>query len=58
MDGSGPDSQIDIDVHRKANENVGAAVIGRRTFDLGVGSPISTTPRGSAMSKTACTDSN
>jgi dihydrofolate reductase len=37
MFGERPDSQIDTDVRRKGDANVGAAVIGRRTFDLGVG---------------------
>jgi|tagenome__1003787_1003787.scaffolds.fasta_scaffold20402977_2 dihydrofolate reductase len=37
MAGTGPDAQIDSDVCRSADENVGAAVIGRRTFELGVG---------------------
>lgn len=34
---SGPDGQIDLDIHRGVDASVGAAVIGRRTFDLGVG---------------------
>lgn len=37
MAGGGPDGQIDIDVRERGDANVGAAVIGRRTFDLGVG---------------------
>jgi dihydrofolate reductase len=37
MAGNGPDGQIDIGVHREVDASVGAAVIGRRTFDLGVG---------------------
>jgi dihydrofolate reductase len=37
MAGDGPDGQIDMDVLREADATVGAAVIGRRTFDLGVG---------------------
>jgi hypothetical protein len=37
MAGSGPDGQIDLDVRRGVDATVGAAVIGRRTFDLGVG---------------------
>jgi dihydrofolate reductase len=37
MAGDGPDGQIDMDVRREADGTVGAAVIGRRTFDLGLG---------------------
>jgi hypothetical protein len=37
MDGKGPDGEIDLDVRREVDATVGAAVIGRRTFDLGVG---------------------
>jgi dihydrofolate reductase len=37
MAGDGPDGQVDLDVRREGNANVGAAVIGRRTFDLGLG---------------------
>jgi len=37
MDGTGPDGDIDAGVFREVNASVGAAVIGRRTFDLGVG---------------------
>jgi hypothetical protein len=37
MDGrKGPDGEVDLDVHREVDATVGAAVIGRRTFDLGV----------------------
>jgi hypothetical protein len=37
MAGNGPDGQIDIGVRREVDATVGATVIGRRTFDLGVG---------------------
>jgi dihydrofolate reductase len=37
MAGDGPDGQIDADVRREADATIGAAVIGRRTFDLGLG---------------------
>jgi dihydrofolate reductase len=37
MAGNGPDGQIDLGVRREMDANVGATVIGRRTFDLGVG---------------------
>jgi len=37
MAGSGPDGDIDAGVRREADATVGAAVIGRRTFDLGLG---------------------
>jgi dihydrofolate reductase len=37
MAGNGPDAQIDIGVRREVDATVGATVIGRRTFDLGVG---------------------
>lgn len=37
MAGEGSDGEIDADVRRKVDATVGAAVIGRRTFDLGVG---------------------
>jgi dihydrofolate reductase len=37
MAGNGPDGQIDVGVHREVDATVGATVIGRRTFDLGVG---------------------
>jgi dihydrofolate reductase len=37
MAGNGPDSGVDISVRRELDATVGAAVIGRRTFDLGVG---------------------
>jgi dihydrofolate reductase len=38
MDGrEGPDREIDLSVHREVDASVGATVIGRRTFDVGVG---------------------
>ena len=37
MAGRGPDGEVDIGVRREADATVGAAVIGRRTFDLGLG---------------------
>jgi dihydrofolate reductase len=37
MAGEGPDGEIDAAVHREVNAAVGATVIGRRTFDLGLG---------------------
>jgi dihydrofolate reductase len=37
MAGNGTDSEIDVAVRREVDATVGAAVIGRRTFDLGVG---------------------
>jgi hypothetical protein len=37
MAGNGTDSEIDVAVRRDVDASVGAAVIGRRTFDLGVG---------------------
>ncbi|PZG16443.1 dihydrofolate reductase family protein [Nonomuraea aridisoli] len=37
MAGEGPDGAVDIDVRRQVDAAVGATVIGRRTFDLGVG---------------------
>ena len=37
MAGTGPDGQIDVGVRREVDAIVGATVIGRRTFDLGVG---------------------
>jgi dihydrofolate reductase len=33
----GPDAEIDLGVRREVDASVGATVIGRRTFDLGVG---------------------
>ena len=36
MAGNGPDSDIDAGVRREVDATVGAAVIGRRTFDLGL----------------------
>jgi dihydrofolate reductase len=35
--GKGPDGGVDIGVQREVDATVGATVIGRRTFDLGVG---------------------
>ncbi|HEX4816224.1 MAG TPA: dihydrofolate reductase family protein [Nonomuraea sp.] len=35
--GKGPDGEIDVNLMQELNETVGAALIGRRTFDLGVG---------------------
>src|SRR5436305_12275154 len=37
MAGSGPDGDIDAGVRREADATVGAAGIGRRTFDPGLG---------------------
>jgi dihydrofolate reductase len=37
MAGNGTDGQIDIGVRRAVDATIGATVIGRRTFDLGVG---------------------
>ena len=37
MAGKGPDGEVDISVRRETDAMVGATVIGRRTFDLGVG---------------------
>jgi dihydrofolate reductase len=37
MAGKGPDGGVDIGVRREVDATVGATVIGRRTFDLGVG---------------------
>jgi len=37
MAGNGTDGEIDVAVRRDVDASVGAAVIGRRTFDLGVG---------------------
>jgi dihydrofolate reductase len=37
MAGKGPDGGVDIGVRRQVDGMVGATVIGRRTFDLGVG---------------------
>ncbi len=37
MAGTGPDGEVDIGVRREVDAAVGAAIIGRRTFDLGVG---------------------
>lgn len=35
--GKGPDGEIDLGVQRESDGTVGAALIGRRTFDLGLG---------------------
>ncbi|MEU4698724.1 dihydrofolate reductase family protein [Nonomuraea dietziae] len=35
--GNGPDGEIDLGVLRQSEETVGAILIGRRTFDLGLG---------------------
>lgn len=37
MAGNGPDGDIDAGVKREVDATVGAAIIGRRTFDLGLG---------------------
>lgn len=37
MAGNGTDGEIDVAVRRDVDASVGAAVIGRRRFDLGVG---------------------
>ena len=37
MAGPGPDGAADIEVRREVDASVGATVIGRRTFDLGLG---------------------
>jgi dihydrofolate reductase len=37
MAGKGPDGEVDIGVRREVDARVGSTVIGRRTFDLGVG---------------------
>src|SRR5918992_425689 len=34
--GKGPDGEVDLAVGRESDGTVGAAVIGRRTFDLGL----------------------
>jgi dihydrofolate reductase len=36
MAGEGPDGEVDLGVRRQVDAAVGAAVIGRRTFDLGL----------------------
>jgi dihydrofolate reductase len=38
MAGKGPDGEFDIGVRREVDATVGAAVIGRRTYDLGLDS--------------------
>jgi dihydrofolate reductase len=37
MAGKGPDGGVDIGIRREVDAKVGATVIGRRTFDLGLG---------------------
>jgi dihydrofolate reductase len=37
MAGKGPDGEVDTRVRREVDTTVGATVIGRRTFDLGLG---------------------
>jgi dihydrofolate reductase len=37
MAGQGPEGEIDVAVHREVDAAVGATIIGRRTFDLGIG---------------------
>lgn len=37
MAGAGPDGGVDVAVRREIDARVGAAVVGRRTFDLGLG---------------------
>jgi dihydrofolate reductase len=48
MEGAGPDGAVDAAVFAKVNDTVGAIVIGRRTFDLGLknwgGTPWPNTP--------------
>src|SRR5688572_24534865 len=36
MAGTGPDGQIDLDARKEVDAGIGAALIGRRTFDLGL----------------------
>ncbi|HEY9012826.1 MAG TPA: dihydrofolate reductase family protein, partial [Devosia sp.] len=36
MEGTGPDGQADLAVFDKVNARVGATIVGRRTFDLGL----------------------
>src|SRR5688572_19268 len=36
MEGTGPDGKADLGVFDKVNAKVGAAIIGRRTFELGL----------------------
>ncbi len=36
MAGTGPNGQVDLEARREVNANIGATVIGRRTFDLGL----------------------
>lgn len=36
MAGEGPDAEVDLAVRRDVTDNIGALVIGRRTFDLGL----------------------
>ena len=35
--GTGPNGEVDLGVGRESDGTVGATVIGRRTFDLGLG---------------------
>jgi dihydrofolate reductase len=48
MEGAGPDGKVDAGVFDKLNTNIGAIIIGRRTFDLGLknwgGTPWPNTP--------------
>jgi dihydrofolate reductase len=37
MAGTGPGGDVDLSIHREADEAVGATIIGRRTFNLGLG---------------------
>jgi dihydrofolate reductase len=37
MAGTGPDGQVDTGLHQELDACVGATIIGRRTFDLGLG---------------------
>lgn len=36
MEGAGPDGSVDLGVFEKVNANIGAILIGHRTFDLGL----------------------
>lgn len=36
MEGGGPEGQVDLGVFEKVNASVGATIVGRRTFDLGL----------------------
>jgi len=48
MEGAGPDGAVDTTVFEKVNADIGAIIIGRRTFDLGLknwgGTPWPNTP--------------